>query len=226
MTINVINSDIGSATIGIIVSEVLPIKRKITATTKPKAMTSVNLTSSTDSPIFIDRSYILMISIDAGIWSLKTGRRLSIFLESSIAFAPAARVIATTTVPSVGSPHPRFQKEALKLSFSSLSIQSAISFKKIGVPFLYATIKFKYSLALFSCPFGFIDNVLSPLFISPAARETVPPFTASLTSSIVMPLLYNFSLFTNIFTALLSPYTLASDTPFIVLMRCAISSFA
>ena len=72
--------DIGSDRLGISVADRLRRNRKITSTTRARASTSVNFTSSTDSRIDNERSYMTLMLIPGGTCSRKAG---SSFLTAS-----------------------------------------------------------------------------------------------------------------------------------------------
>ncbi len=83
--------DIGSATAGITVAGMLRRKMKITITTRASARISENLTSSTDSRIVVDRSYITLMLIPAGTSTRKVGNSFLTASTTSMVLVPGCR---------------------------------------------------------------------------------------------------------------------------------------
>src|SRR5207244_2622958 len=88
MTANVATSDIGSATLGIIVAERFRRNRKITRTTRMIAISRVNFTSWTEARIDWERSYKVSNRIDAGICAMNVGMRRFTSSTTATVFVP------------------------------------------------------------------------------------------------------------------------------------------
>jgi len=89
--------DMGIATLGMNVADRLRRNRKITSTTRPRATSSVSLTSSTDSRIGSDRSNSTCIEIEAGSCARKVGSSSRTRRATSTVFVPGCRCTASTT---------------------------------------------------------------------------------------------------------------------------------
>ena len=141
MNMNVSRIENGSATVGIIVSRILPKNRNITNTTRRKAIMRVSLTSSILSIMRVERSYISDTFTLEGRIVLNSST--SFFISATVVMAlPSERFLMPMAIDAIGLPSGFLlpsENDMLSVSYWMVSTALAMSRKKIGEPSLKPT---------------------------------------------------------------------------------------
>ncbi len=132
MQANVPTIDMGIDRLGMSVADTFRRKRKITSTTRISVITSVSLTSSTDSWMGSERSNRTCRETEAGSWARKVGSSARTRRATSTVLVPGCRWTAITIA--------RWStNQAAVLSFSTPSITVPSSCRRTGLPLKYVT---------------------------------------------------------------------------------------
>ncbi|MPN04708.1 hypothetical protein SDC9_151953 [bioreactor metagenome] len=178
-------SDSGTAKLGISVADALRRNTKITATTSAIDSSSSVCTSSTDARIVTVRSVSTCTSMEAGSVSFNCGSSALIASTVWITLAPGWRRMLRIT-PAC-EPCSGLAAQAARRVFSASSTVAATSDRRIGLPFLKAMMRLRYSAADCSWSFASMVDARSGPSNPPFAPLTLAAAMAERTSSSVMP---------------------------------------